>query len=477
MKWVATRSSIEGGGVLPAPNGQMHRGQANLRRGHRAKYGAVVAVAASAALVMTSCSDASQGDGTATGGDATQTGEAVETISIVVRGTANDNALWEEAISKFEAEQPGISVEPVFITIPGGASGDWSSFFSAVQTRIAGGESYDLISIPTEGQMLFGAKGVLEPLDPYIAEDQAEIDDYKADVPDYVWDVFDSHGPTDGNSYFLPFGYNTMAMYYNKAMFDEAGVAYPSADWTWSDMEEDAVKIKEATGGYGVFVPTDLFGYMPWLLTNGAATLEDDWSSSAVASPEGVEAAAFTRSLVERGLAPEPGGTFDRYLAFMQDDLAMLPAGRWPVQSFWAADYDTSNVGIVPFPSNNGTAGSPVGFSALGIYKSSEHKDAAWEFVKYTLSEEFAKWHATSAFDASAPVRSSLADSEEINANSPEGTSYLYEALNGATLIPGIEQQAPLESAYTDTISQILVGTLTPEAGLTQLQETINGIL
>jgi multiple sugar transport system substrate-binding protein len=237
-----------------------------------------------------------------------------------------------------------------------------------------------------------------------------------------------------------------------------------------------AQKIHDSSGGYGVYIPTDLFGYMPFLLTSGAAALDPDWKTSSVASAKGIEAATFTRMLVETGLAPEPGGTFDRYLAFMQDDLAMLPAGRWPVQSFWAADYDTSNVGIVPFPSN-GASGSPVGFSALGIYKDSDHKDAAWQFVKYTLSEDFSKWHASIAFDASAPVRLSLADSPEINQNSPEGTQYLYEALDGATLIPGIEQQAKLEAAYTDVVSQILAGTLTPEAGLTQLQETINGIL
>lgn len=398
-------------------------------------------------------------------GCAAQTSDAVR---VVVAGSAADKPVWQQLIRTFSRLHPDIKVEPVFLAGPTG-SDFWTGFFSTVSTRIVGGQRYDLVYVPTEGQLLFASRNVMEPLDSYIARDRAEIDRFRADVDPRVLRQFDRHRPEDGRSYYLPFCDNTIALLFHKPTFARARVALPTEDWTWEDMHRAAHDIHRRLGVHTMAFLTDMWGFGPWLFTNGATVLDDAWSKVLVDSPAARESLRYARSYVSAGLAPAPGGAFDTISQMGAGKLAMMPGTRSTVQGMRQRKLHEPDFGFVPFPRNT-RLGTSVGYGAMGMFKVSDKKDQAWEFLKYTLSLPFQRYQARTIFAGAAPVRRSAATGHDMHVDAPTGTDYLYEGLSYSTVVPGVANQARLADPFSKTVSQILAGTLSTADGLGQLQ-------
>jgi multiple sugar transport system substrate-binding protein len=213
---------------------------------------------------------------------------------------------------------------------------------------------------------------------------------------------------------------------------------------------------------------------MPWLLTNGTSTLDENWSSVTFDSPEAVEALTFVRSLVTDGLAPKPGGEFDAPTAMSQGKLATFGGGRWPTNDLGRLDAIDS-VKLVKWPKQQAD-GSPVGWDAWPILKGSKNKDAAWTLIRYLISEDFGDTITTGG-GAAVPARISDATGDAFLENAPENTPLLYELLSIATPIPspdrGAECQAAIEEAWLQGVS----GTKQPAQALADATAKLNGLL
>ena len=170
------------------------------------------------------------------------------------------------------------------------------------------------------------------PLDDYIAADQEAIDDYFADVDPNLREWTVTYGSPDGQTYFIPGGYNTMVMYCNTAVFEEAGVELPETDWTWDEFYEAGVAIKESSGG----VPpsdrvrasssaTSCRGCSP----TGRARWTPTGRRPRSTPPRPWRAAEFAKRLIDEELSPVPGGEFDLGAQFADGQLATFGAGRW----------------------------------------------------------------------------------------------------------------------------------------------------
>ena len=220
--------------------------------------------------------------------------------------------------------------------------------------------------------------------------------------------------------------------------------------------------------------PAYFAGIMPWLLTNGASTLNADWTEATVSSPQAVEAFDFARSLVEQGISPEPGGTFDPYSVTAQGQLAMFGGGRWPVIDMRNLNF-VDEMKIVPYPQNE-EKGSPVGWNAYPIMRESQNKEAAWAFVKFIASEKASEYFARQG-GTIVPPRKSVAMSDAFLANAPEGSEKLYEALDYSTPIPSPEEGSVIEREIIDTFTQILAGSVDTEAALQELNQKIQSEL
>ena len=84
-------------------------------------------------------------------------------------GTAEQQATWNKLFAKFGEKHPDIKLKAEGIPLS-----NWGDFFNKLSTRLAGGQVPDVIQVATEGQRLFASKGLLAPLDDYIAKDQGE---------------------------------------------------------------------------------------------------------------------------------------------------------------------------------------------------------------------------------------------------------------------------------------------------------------
>lgn len=379
------------------------------------------------------------------------TGESGE-LTFVYMGDADQQKAFNAEFALFNEQHPDIK-----LTAMGIPSGDWATFSNTVATRLAGGEKIDIIQVATEGQRLFASKDILEPLDQFIEQDREFVDGYWEDIDPRLKEFNEKYasGP-NGETLFIPGGYNTMALYLNKNVFAEAGVEIPAdGNWTWDQFLEAARTIKEKTGAYMMPASSSYFGaVMPWLTTNGASTFNDDWTVPTYNTPAAIESAQFARQLVEEGLVPEPGGQFDVNSAFTQGTLAAIDGGRWVTLGIRDMEM-VDNTVVVNWPTKVGN-GSPVGWDAWNITKRSENKEAAWTFIKFLMSEEAGEYFA-SVGGTIVPARLSVAESSAFTDNAPEHVTRLAEAMSWATAIPSIdrgsEAQKVIEEAWLTVIS------------------------
>jgi multiple sugar transport system substrate-binding protein len=300
-------------------------------------YGATLA----ALLAACGGSDNSAGSAQKTGPYSAPAGNTTGTLTISNWGDPKDQAVYKAAGDRYKAKYPNVTVTDNFTPIT-----TWSDYINKVVTQVAAGRAPDIINVAIEGIRLGLSKNLFRPLDDYVKNDPAGAK-LTADVDKRLLDGLSS----DGKLYFLPNTWNSMLIYYNTKMFQEAGLDKPADGWTWNDFLAAAKKLTTGSGSskvYGFALPYFNFGLNPWFFSNGTAQLNQDWTASNMTDPKMVEAVTFVRDLVTtHGVAPQPKGA-DPYQLFPAGKAAMTGAGHWVVGDFNKAgfkDYD-----VVPWP-------------------------------------------------------------------------------------------------------------------------------
>jgi multiple sugar transport system substrate-binding protein len=392
-------------------------------------------------------------------------------LSFVYFGSASLNKAVENEYAGFVRANPKIH-----FSAQGVSANSWADFANTVSTRIAGGSAPDVIDIATEGVGIFRSKKLVVPLDPYIAKNKASIDAYYADMNPSLKAMSDKFGNPGGTTYYIPGGFNTNLLYCNIDIFRRADVDLPGTDdWTWDDFTAAAKKIKKATGAYiAPFTNAQFQEILPWLLTNGASTLNADWSQPAINTPEAVEAAEYCKMMHDAGYAPRAGGTYDQPALLAQGKLACLPGGRSPTVDMVRLNI-VDKVQIVKWPRKKQN-GSPVGWDNFPILSSSHNKDDAWKFINYLTSKEAAT-ALLKLGGTNVPARRSIVNSDAFLKNAPKGSELLYAALDYATPIPGPDKGADVQMAIEAAWLKILQGNGSASSVLAKLSDTISGLL
>ncbi|WP_373710902.1 extracellular solute-binding protein [Jeotgalibaca porci] len=259
--------------------------------------------------------------------------------------------------------------------------------------------------------------GGLEPLDSYIESEGA---DYKENFYETTW----NYNSIDDTVYGIPVGFTTHALYYNKDLFDAAGVDYPTNDWTWDDVREASEKISNADENvYGYIMPgkPDPYDFEMYLWSNDTAYASEDGETTDgyVNSPEAVGVLQTFQDMMNDNLAlaSESWGTDE----FSSQTAAMVVSGAWDIGSFNEAGL---NFGTAAIPSFEGQESKSVlSSSGLAISADSKNKDAAWEFVKFWTNEEA----NIERIDYELSVLKSVVDSEGLEED--EYKSVFYEML------------------------------------------------
>ena len=194
---------------------------------------------------------------------------------------------------------------------------------------------------------------------------------------------------TPSGQFGLPRDLNVIALYYNKKMFDAAGIPYPDDTWDWAKLVEVGKKltIKGSNGKvsqWGFYTETtDMENYWSSLVwQNGGEIISADHKTSLIGSDAAVGGLQFFQDLIYKDKimaipVADQGDGFEQGLAAMEAN------GSWLVATHLAAGID---FGIAPLP--KGPAGRFTSVNPTGavVFKGTKSPDAAWEFVKYLAS-------------------------------------------------------------------------------------------
>ncbi|GAP12859.1 ABC-type sugar transport system, periplasmic component [Longilinea arvoryzae] len=331
---------------------------------------------------------------------------------------AYDNPEVEQAVvAAFEAKYPDIKVE--FESVP------MSDIFLKYKTLIAGKVPPDVMAFNYDNAYQFGAMGALEPLDSYIQAsgyDTSKI--YTATL-----DMF----KVNGVQYSMPATFSDVVLYYNKALFDAAGLAYPQDGWTMEDVKKAGLELTKDTNGDGTL---DQFGYaFPWwpviLEMYNAHIWDPTTNKCTLNSPEAIKA---FQKIVDARYTEQYSPTVDQLAEqgdwdmFIAGKLAMYPTGPWAVQPFndkiTTFTYDIANM-----PAGDKQA-THVYANSYGMAAGSLNKDAAWKFIEFATGPEGTKIRQDGKYEIS-PVKE-IAEKyyvENLAGDDPEHAIVFMEAM------------------------------------------------
>ncbi|RTL96189.1 MAG: sugar ABC transporter substrate-binding protein, partial [Hyphomicrobiales bacterium] len=299
--------------------------------------------------------------------------DAGEVRVTVAEYSAKTGPYFEEVKKEFEAANPGITIK--YEVVP------WDVLLQKLTTDITAGTNADLSIIGTRWLIDFVQQDVAEPLDSYI----------KPEFKDRFIDTFLSPSIMDGHTYGLPIAASARAMYYNKELFEKAGIAKPPA--TWTELQEDARKIK-AVGAFGFGlqgkeIETDVYYYYA-MWSQGTEILNKD-GTSGLGTPGALEAAKLYKSMIDEGLT-EPGVTSnnreDVQNLFKQGKVGMMITAPF-LSNQIKEEAPNLKYGVAAIPAGpTGARGTYGVTDSIIMFKNSKNKDEAWKLLDFLFTKE-----------------------------------------------------------------------------------------
>src|SRR5699024_550273 len=239
----------------------------------------------------------------------------------------------------FEVENPNISIQ---IQVVG-----WDEYWTMLEAGATGGSLPDVFWMHANEIYKYGANDMLLNLDDYIEADGVDMSKH----PEELVELYN----IEGHQYAMPKDQDTVGLWYNKALFDEAGIDYPDKTWTWDDLlEAGRALTNEEEGQYGLAMKlSNQEGFYNFIYQNGGTVLNED-GTSGIASPESIEALDFYLNFVREGLSPALYSDDEVIQLFQSGKGAMGYFGSWLVGLFQDNEYLKENFAVAVLPSKDG---------------------------------------------------------------------------------------------------------------------------
>lgn len=327
---------------------------------------------------------------------------------------------WDKIGDKFNAENgKGYQVKIEYIPRSGSGGGYEDKVNAAITTNTLP----DIISLDGPNTAAYASSKVIAPLDDYLAD--ANMDD--------VLDSIKQQGTYDGKFYAFGFSESGVGVYYNKKMFQEAGIdltTLPTLEkpWTWTEFQEICATIKDKFKSPAIDIQLAnademlTYAYTPFIWSNGGDVVDETGTKAEgyFNAKKSVEGLQFIQDLVKNGYTtnkPVKKG-------FETGKYAMLLSGSWTMADL-SANYKDIDYGILPYPVSDTTKKlvSPTGSWELAMSQTTKKKDAAAAFILYATNTESSK--IMSLGNQVLPIRKSTA--ELIKNDIPEGMKFLME--------------------------------------------------
>ena len=290
-------------------------------------------------------------------------------------------ALWDKnyaqaaqkQIDAYEAAHPKVTINLQVSA--------YADYFTTLQAAATGGQAPDVFWMNAPNFQLYASNGVLQPLT-----------DVKIDTSAYPKSLVSLYSEK-GKQFGLPAQFDTVALWYNKSLFDQAHLKYPDSSWTWDTFEQAARTLTDPKKGvFGVAALLEgQEDYYDSIFQAGGYVISPDGKTSGYADPRTISGLAFWTDLIKSKVSPSQQQMTDTLPLnmFESGKVAMYWGGSWDAVEFANNAYTKANVDVAVLPKGQQRATVIHGVANV-VSAHSKHKQAAEDFAAWLGSKQAA---------------------------------------------------------------------------------------
>ena len=392
-------------------------------------------------------------------------------IRFTTWGSPESNKVYQDVVDAFEKKNPDVKVDLMMLP--------WSDYHRKIQTMFAAKSKLDVMRLANSYFPPCVEKGVLLPLDKFVERDKKEID-----LDDFYPEAI-MGCKTRQHIYGLPVDIVGWAIYYNRGLFDKAGLSYPDESWTWETFIDAAKKLTLDLNGdgiidqYGAYIKPKM-GVIELLAgESGATILNQDNTKCTFNTSDGRAVAQLLYDLIKKyKVVPPPEFRADQDV-FASQKAAMTLLMRGEVTDFrqsLAFDWD---VGPVPkWPGKSPRALIVGGFNPWVVSSNTEYPEESWAFLKFLTGKEASVEMAkTGRF---VPARKSVAESPAfLDTSPPEHNIYFLDLIRtpDKVFVPRFPRYKRLDKVFVDNFQYLMEGKVTVEECVARIEQNVDKLI
>ena len=322
------------------------------------------------AALLGACS-ADDGGGS-TAGQAGSAGDP-QVVRVQVSGEPEETKVYVALARAFERTRRDVRVDIVEIASKG-------DHLARLSTSFAAGNPPDVFLVNYREYSQFVARGAVRPVEDLLAERNVDLGDYF----DQPVDAF----TYDGALQCMPQNVSSLVVYYNRAVFEKAGIAEPADDWTWDDFVGTAQRLTQGDVR-GAGIDASIIRLAPFVWSNGGDVVDDLEQPTRLTldEPAAREAVQEVVDLVRSGAVPteEEQAAQDLQTRFVTGKLGMLLSSRRevpPLREVDGLDFD-----VAPLPRRDEPT-TILHSDAYCLAAGGEHPEAAADFVAFATGRQ-----------------------------------------------------------------------------------------
>ncbi|WP_345762090.1 ABC transporter substrate-binding protein [Diaminobutyricibacter sp. McL0608] len=363
--------------------------------------------------------------------------------------------MQDQIIAAFEKANPNVTVEEEMTP--------HADYFTKLQTSLSGGSGPDVFWMNGPNFQLYASNGQLAPL--------------TFDTSNYPKGLVDLY-TYDGKQYGAPKDFDTIGVWYNKKLFDAAGLAYPKAGWTWDDYLSDAKALtNKAKGVWGSAAAlNNQQNYYNTIPQAGGYVINKAGTKSGYGSPEALKGIDFWVDQIKDGVSPTQQQMTDTAPEdmFTSGKVAMYWSGSWSAGTFNSNDAIKNDIDVAPLPKGHDGSQSVIHGLANVANAKSAHLDLAKKFAEFASGKQAAL--ITAKVGAVIPAYNGT---QQLWVDSMPNyhLSTFIDELKTAVPYPVSKNTAAWNSSEDSILSQVWALSVTPEAGLKELARQMQAAL
>ena len=263
---------------------------------------------------------------------------------------------------------------------------DWNNYWTLLEAGATGGELPDVFWMHSNvAQKYMENDMLLDLTDKISGSDKIDLNNYYEGIVKLY--------QSNGKQYAVPKDIDTIALWYNKTIFDEMGVPYPDDTWTWEDFKANAKKLtNDQHWGYAIAPGNNQEGYYNTIYSMGGYVISDDKKKSGMDDPNSIKAVQLFTDMIAEGSCPDLATVSETAPneLLCAGKTAMSINGSWMLAGYRDNEYAAANCDVAVLPFTNSPDDRVSIYNGLGWAAAANGKntDAAWSLIEYLGSKD-----------------------------------------------------------------------------------------